>query len=411
MEEHYEKNAVVGQSGGPTAVINASLYGTVYEALNREDEIGTVYGMINGIEGFLNDQVMDMAPLEESKELELIRTTPGSYLGSCRYKLPEDLNDPVYPQLFARFEAYNIGYFFYIGGNDSMDTVSKLSRYAEKISSDIRVIGIPKTIDNDLVETDHTPGFGSAAKYVASTVREIAIDASVYDNKKSVTIVEIMGRHAGWLTAASALARKFEHDNPVLIYLPETDFDQDAFIEKVRTSLETTPNLVVCISEGIHDNTGTFICEYSNDVGTDTFGHKMLTGSGKYLENLVKERLGVKVRSVELNVCQRCSSSMLSKTDQKEAIASGAYGVKAALNGASGKMVAFERLDGDDYQIDYVLKDVNVICNQEKCVPATWITADGSDVTEDFIRYARPLIQGEVTVPTEDGVPKFAYRK
>lgn len=406
-----KKNAVVGQSGGPTAVINASLYGTVYEALNREDEIGTVYGMINGIEGFLNDQVMDMAPLEESKELELIRTTPGSYLGSCRYKLPEDLNDPVYPQLFARFEAYNIGYFFYIGGNDSMDTVSKLSRYAEKISSDIRVIGIPKTIDNDLVETDHTPGFGSAAKYVASTVREIAIDASVYDNKKSVTIVEIMGRHAGWLTAASALARKFEHDNPVLIYLPETDFDQDAFIEKVRTSLETTPNLVVCISEGIHDNTGTFICEYSNDVGTDTFGHKMLTGSGKYLENLVKERLGVKVRSVELNVCQRCSSSMLSKTDQKEAIASGAYGVKAALNGASGKMVAFERLDGDDYQIDYVLKDVNVICNQEKCVPATWITADGSDVTEDFIRYARPLIQGEVTVPTEDGVPEFAYRK
>lgn len=406
-----KKNAVVGQSGGPTAVINASLYGTVYEALNREDEIGTVYGMINGIEGFLNDQVMDMAPLEESKELELIRTTPGSYLGSCRYKLPEDLNDPVYPQLFARFEAYNIGYFFYIGGNDSMDTVSKLSRYAEKTSSDIRVIGIPKTIDNDLVETDHTPGFGSAAKYVASTVREIAIDASVYDNKKSVTIVEIMGRHAGWLTAASALARKFEHDNPVLIYLPETDFDQDAFIEKVRTSLETTPNLVVCISEGIHDNTGTFICEYSNDVGTDTFGHKMLTGSGKYLENLVKERLGVKVRSVELNVCQRCSSSMLSKTDQKEAIASGAYGVKAALNGASGKMVAFERLDGDDYQIDYVLKDVNVICNQEKCVPAAWITADGSDVTEDFIRYARPLIQGEVTVPTEDGVPKFAYRK
>ena len=406
-----KKNAVVGQSGGPTAVINASLYGTIYEALNREDEIGTVYGMINGIEGFLNNQVMDMAPLEESKELELIRTTPGSYLGSCRYKLPEDLNDPVYPQLFARFEAYNIGYFFYIGGNDSMDTVSKLSRYAEKISSDIRVIGIPKTIDNDLVETDHTPGFGSAAKYVASTVREIAVDASVYDNKKSVTIVEIMGRHAGWLTAASALARKFEHDNPVLIYLPETDFDQDAFIEKVRTSLETTPNLVVCISEGIHDNTGTFICEYSNDVGTDTFGHKMLTGSGKYLENLVKERLGVKVRSVELNVCQRCSSSMLSKTDQKEAIASGAYGVKAALNGASGKMVAFERLDGDDYQIDYVLKDVNVICNQEKCVPVTWITADGSDVTEDFIRYARPLIQGEVTVPTEDGVPKFAYRK
>lgn len=407
---HMKKNAIVGQSGGPTAVINASLYGVIREGINQE-AIDHVYGMINGIEGYMSGTCMDLTADLTSDELELLKLTPAAYLGSCRYKLPEDLSSPFYPALFEKFRKMNIGYFFYIGGNDSMDTVSKLSRYAEKISSDIRVIGIPKTIDNDLVETDHTPGFGSAAKYVASTVREIAIDASVYDNKKSVTIVEIMGRHAGWLTAASALARKFEHDNPVLIYLPETDFDQDAFIEKVRTSLETTPNLVVCISEGIHDNTSTFICEYSNDVGTDTFGHKMLTGSGKYLENLVKERLGVKVRSVELNVCQRCSSSMLSKTDQKEAIASGAYGVKAALNGASGKMVAFERLDGDDYQIDYVLKDVNVICNQEKCVPATWITADGSDVTEDFIRYARPLIQGEVTVPTEDGVPKFAYRK
>lgn len=406
-----KKNLIAGQSGGPTAAINSSLYGVVSEALKHTEEIDHVYGMVNGIEGFLNGTVLDFQEALPGEQLRALTWTPGAYLGSCRYKLPESLEDPVYPKLFRKFEEMNIGWFFYIGGNDSMDTVSKLSRYAEKISSDIRVIGIPKTIDNDLVETDHTPGFGSAAKYVASTVREIAIDASVYDNKKSVTIVEIMGRHAGWLTAASALARKFEHDNPVLIYLPETDFDQDAFIEKVRTSLETTPNLVVCISEGIHDNTGTFICEYSNDVGTDTFGHKMLTGSGKYLENLVKERLGVKVRSVELNVCQRCSSSMLSKTDQKEAIASGAYGVKAALNGASGKMVAFERLDGDDYQIDYVLKDVNVICNQEKCVPVTWITADGSDVTEDFIRYARPLIQGEVTVPTEDGVPKFAYRK
>ena len=406
-----KKNAVVGQSGGPTAVINASLYGTVYEALNREDEIGTVYGMINGIEGFLNDQVMDMAPLEESKELELIRTPPGSYLGSCRYKLPEDLNDPVYPQLFARFEAYNIGYFFYIGGNDSMDTVSKLSRYAEKISSNIRVIGIPKTIDNDLVETDHTPGFGSAAKYVASTVREIAVDASVYDNKKSVTIVEIMGRHAGWLTAASALARKFEHDNPVLIYLPETDFDQDAFIEKVRTSLETTPNLVVCISEGIHDNTGTFICEYSNDVGTDTFGHKMLTGSGKYLENLVKERIGVKVRSIELNVCQRCSSEYLSATDLNESENAGIVGVQAALKGETGKMITFIRNGDLPYELSYETADVNEICNMEKAVPSDWITEDGCDVTETFIQYARPLIQGKVVVSEENGLPLFAYRK
>lgn len=411
-----KKNVIVGQSGGPTAVINASLYGVVYEALNREDVFGNVYGMINGIEGFLHDQLMDMKPLDISGELELIKTTPGSYLGSCRYKLPEDLTDAVYPELFEKFEKYNIGYFFYIGGNDSMDTVSKLSRYAASIQSDIRFMGLPKTIDNDLVLTDHTPGFGSAAKYVASTVREIAIDASVYDNKKSVTIVEIMGRHAGWLTAASALARKFENDNPVLIYLPEVAFDQDAFIKKVEFSLETTSNLVVCISEGIHTADGTFICELGSEVGVDTFGHKMLTGSGKYLENLVKERLGVKVRSIELNVSQRCSSAMIAKADQKEAIASGSFGVTAALKGETGKMVAFKRqspltLDAN-YVLDYVTEDVNEICNKEKTVPLEWITEDGSDVTEAFLAYAKPLIQGNVSVPTdEDGLPKFAYRR
>lgn len=411
-----KKNAIVGQSGGPTAVINASLYGVVYEALNREDVFGNVYGMINGIEGFLHDQLMDMKPLDASGELELIKTTPGSYLGSCRYKLPEDLSDTVYPKLFEKFEKYNIGYFFYIGGNDSMDTVSKLSRYAASINSDIRFMGLPKTIDNDLVLTDHTPGFGSAAKYVASTVREIAIDASVYDNKQSVTIVEIMGRHAGWLTAASALARKFENDNPVLIYLPEVAFDQDAFIEKIKSSLETTSNLVVCISEGIHTADGTFICELGSEVGVDTFGHKMLTGSGKYLENLVKERLGVKVRSVELNVSQRCSSAMLSKADQKEAIASGSFGVTAAIKGETGKMVAFKRqspltLDAD-YVLNYATEDVNEICNKEKTVPLEWISEDGSDVTEAFLAYARPLVRGNVSVPTdENDLPKFAYRK
>ncbi len=406
-----KKNVIVGQSGGPTAVINASLYGVVYEALNREDACGTVYGMINGIEGFLNDQLMDMEPLERSGELELIKTTPGSYLGSCRYKLPEDLGDEVYPKLFEKFEQYGIGYFFYIGGNDSMDTVSKLSRYAEKTGSDIRFMGIPKTIDNDLVRTDHTPGFGSAAKYVASTVREIAVDASVYDNKKSVTIVEIMGRHAGWLTAASVLARKFDGDNPVLIYLPETAFDPERFIADVNEALEKVSNLVVCISEGINDGNGTFICELASDVGVDNFGHKMLTGSGKYLENLVKEKIGVKVRSIELNVCQRCSSAMLSATDQKEAIASGAYGVKCAIEGETGKMIGFSRLAGEDYKIDYVAEDVNLICNQEKTVPLEWITGNGSDIGQEFIDYALPLIKGEVKVPSEDGLPLFAYRK
>ena len=406
-----KKNVIVGQSGGPTAVINASLYGVVYEALMQKEQIGTVYGMINGIEGFLADTIMNMNSVEQSGELELIKTTPGSFLGSCRYKLPEDLKDDVYPLLFKKFEEYSIGYFFYIGGNDSMDTVSKLSRYAAISGSEICFIGIPKTIDNDLVLTDHTPGFGSAAKYVASTVREIAIDASVYDNKKSVTIVEIMGRHAGWLTAASVLARKFENDNPVLIYLPESAFNTDTFIEDVKKALEHTSNLVVCVSEGINDGNGTFICELASDVGVDTFGHKMLTGSGKYLENLVKEKLGVKVRSIELNVNQRCSSSMISATDQEEAIQAGISGVHFALDGITGKMIAFHRTAGADYSINYVPEDVNLICNQEKTVPPEWITGNGSDIGQAFIDYALPLIQGIVNVPEENGLPKFAYRK
>lgn len=406
-----KKNVIVGQSGGPTAVINASLYGVVYEALMQKEQIGTVYGMINGIEGFLADTIMDMNSVEQSGELELIKTTPGSFLGSCRYKLPEDLKDDVYPLLFKKFEEYSIGYFFYIGGNDSMDTVSKLSRYAAISGSEICFIGIPKTIDNDLVLTDHTPGFGSAAKYVASTVREIAIDASVYDNKKSVTIVEIMGRHAGWLTAASVLARKFENDNPVLIYLPESAFNTDTFIEDVKKALEHTSNLVVCVSEGINDGNGTFICELASDVGVDTFGHKMLTGSGKYLKNLVKEKLGVKVRSIELNVNQRCSSSMISATDQEEAIQAGISGVHFALDGITGKMIAFHRTEGADYSINYVPEDVNLICNQEKTVPPEWITGNGSDIGQAFIDYALPLIQGIVNVPEENGLPKFAYRK
>lgn len=403
-------NLLVGQSGGPTAVINGSLYGVVSEGL-ANPEIDNVIGMINGIEGFLANHTMDMAPLKENGELERIRTTPGSYLGSCRYKLPENLSDPVYPELFQKFTEKEISYFFYIGGNDSMDTVSKLSRYAATVGSDIRIIGVPKTIDNDLVLTDHTPGYGSAAKYVASTVREIAIDASVYDNKPSVTIVEIMGRHAGWLTAASVLARKFKGDNPVLIYLPEVAFSPDTFIEKVKEKLTKTSNLVVCISEGINDGNGTFVCELASDVGTDTFGHKMLTGSGKYLENLVKEKLGIKVRSVELNVCQRCSSSCLSATDLDEAAASGRFAVSAALDGETGKMINFIRKSDDPYILEFGTADVNEICNKEKAVPEEWITKDGSDIGDEFIAYARPLIQGSVEVPMKDGLPYFAFRK
>ena len=403
-------NLLVGKSGGRTAVITGRLYGDVSEGL-ANPEIDNVIGMVNGIEGFLADHTIDMAPLKENGELERIRTTPGSYLGSCRYKLPENLSDPVYPELFQKFTEKEISYFFYIGGNDSMDTVSKLSRYAATVGSDIRIIGVPKTIDNDLVLTDHTPGYGSAAKYVASTVREIAIDASVYDNKPSVTIVEIMGRPAGWLTAASVLARKFKGDNPVLIYLPEVAFSPDTFIEKVKEKLTKTSNLVVCISEGINDGNGTFVCELASDVGTDTFGHKMLTGSGKYLENLVKEKLGIKVRSVELNVCQRCSSSCLSATDLNEAAASGRFAVSAALDGETGKMISFIRKSDDPYILEFGTADVNEICNKEKAVPEEWITKDGSDIGDEFIAYARPLIQGSVEVPMKDGLPYFAFRK
>lgn len=408
-----KKNLIVGQSGGPTAVINSSLYGVVSEGLRHPEQIQHIYGMVNGIEGFLAGTVLDFATALPGSSLEKLKTTPGAYLGSCRYKLPESLEDPVYPRLFQKFREMNIGWFFYIGGNDSMDTVSKLSRYAAQTGSDIRIIGEPKTIDNDLVHTDHTPGFGSAARYVASTVREITIDANVYE-KKSVTIVEIMGRHAGWLTAASALARKYKGDNPLLIYLPETTFDQEAFLKAVEKSFEKNCNVIVCVSEGIHDAEGTFICEYESSVGTDTFGHKMLAGCGKYLENLVRSRLGVKARSVELNVSQRCSVSMMSATDQMEAVTAGNFGVQAALNGETGKMVSFLRETGTDgsYSMKCSLEDVNAICNEEKTVPADWITADSSDVTQDFLDYAAPLIQGTVEIPLgTDGLPDFVYRK
>ena len=408
-----KKNLIVGQSGGPTAVINSSLYGVVSEGIAHSDEIGEVYGMVNGIEGFLEDRILNFREAQPGEQLDYLKHTPGAYLGSCRYKLPESLEDPVYPLLFQKFGEMNIGWFFYIGGNDSMDTVSKLSRYAAKTGSSIRVIGEPKTIDNDLVHTDHTPGYGSAAKYVASTVREITLDASVYE-KKSVTIIEIMGRHAGWLTAASALARKYKGDNPFFIYLPESAFDTEKFLKDVESAFEKNCNVVVCVSEGIHDADGTFICEYDSSVGTDTFGHKMLAGCGKYLENLVRDRLGVKARSVELNVSQRCSASLISAADQKEAVSAGRFGVQAALNGETGKMVSFVRRQAEDgsYQMECGLEDVNLICNEEKEVPAEWITENGSDVSEEFIKYVTPLVQGSVNVPLgEDGLPVFVYRK
>lgn len=399
------KNLLVGQSGGPTAVINSSLAGVICES-KKCDKIEKVYGMINGIEGFLNGKFADLTLLNDS-EVELLKTTPAAYLGSCRFKLPQDFNDGIYKTLFERFNELDIGYVLYNGGNDSMDTVDKLSKYAEIIGSEICFIGIPKTIDNDLMGTDHTPGFGSAAKFVANTVRDITLDAEVYD-KPSVTIVEVMGRHAGWLTAASVAARRFCGDNPVLVYLPENVFSIDKFFEDLKYVLGIRKNVVVCVSEGIKDEGGKFICEYAFEAGTDTFGHKNLTGCGKFLENEVKNKLGVKARSVELNVVQRCASSLLSRTDVDEAFLVGANGVKAIINNETAKMICIVR--DSEYEVSYVPVDVSEISNREKSFPVSW-TVNGNDISEEFLKYILPLISGSVEIPQENGMMKYLIRK
>lgn len=405
------KNILVGQSGGPTAVLNASLYGVIKGFIALKKSIPRIYGMVNGVEGFLNGQVVDLErEFSDEMSLEKLKTTPGAYLGSCRFKLPDELDDSTFSILFHKFEALDIRYFLYIGGNDSMDTVSKLSLYASKINSPVRIIGIPKTIDNDLILTDHTPGFGSAAKYVATTVREIGIDSSIY-NTKSVTIVEIMGRHAGWLTAASVLSRQYPGDNPLLIYLPEATFDVEDFLTRIEQAFLQSKNLMVCISEGIRDKDGKFICEYDNHVGTDSFGHKMLAGSGKYLENLIRDRFRIKVRSVELNVTQRCSSTLQSLTDVNEAVWAGTFGVNKAVAGETGMMVALKRVSNEPYTLTYETVDVNKVCNREKTVPLSWIADNGTDLSEECIAYLKPLIQGNTVVPLEDGLPVYAYRK
>lgn len=398
------KNILVGQSGGPTAVINSSLCGVIAEA-KKHNEIDKIYGMVNGIEGFLKDNTVDLGLLSD-EELNLLKTTPAAYLGSCRFKLPKDFTDETYRTLFDKFEKLNIGYVLYIGGNDSMDTVDKLSFYANEIGTDIKFIGVPKTIDNDLMGTDHTPGFGSAAKFVANTVRNITLDAEVYD-KESVTIVEVMGRHAGWLTAASVVARDSKLDNPLLIYLPESDFSMEKFFEDVKNALKVNKNVVVCVSEGIKDKDDKFICEYEGAAGVDTFGHKNLTGCGKFLENQIKDNLGVKVRSVELNVTQRCASNLLSKTDLDEAFNVGAEGVKAAVLGETAKMICMIR--DSEYSISYKPVDVSIISNQEKIFPSEWII-DEKDISTEFLGYVLPLITGEVEIPTENGMAKYLIR-
>jgi len=398
-------NLIVAQSGGPTVAINATLAGVI-EQVRKSDEIKNIYGAIHGIDGVLTNNLISL----DKTDTEILTQTPSAYLGSCRRKLPDfEADDSIYKDIFRFFKEKNIKYFLYIGGNDSMDTVCKLSGYAEKMREEIYIIGVPKTIDNDLFMTDHTPGFGSAAKYIAATVHDIVRDSQVY-HLKSVTIIEIMGRNAGWLTAASALARTKEEKAPHLIYLPEVAFSNEKFISDIHKNFSKgINNIVVAVSEGIKYENGKFVSENENGA-LDAFGHKSLCGAGKYLENLIKNEIGCKVRSVELNVCQRCAGYILSKTDISESKRIGAYAVRSALHKKTGQMMAFERISNDPYKVRIKGCDISKIANIEKKVDVRDII-NGNDVSKRLIEYLRPLIMGEVRLKYVNGIPKTLYRK
>lgn len=404
------KNALVAQSGGPTAAINASLAGVIRGCLDSE-RIGRVYGARNGVEGLMDERLVDLSAIFEndSGALDILRTTPSMYLGSCRRKLkPLEKDSGEYDHILEIFRKYDIGYFFYIGGNDSMDTVGKLSRYVRENHLDIQVVGVPKTVDNDLTVTDHTPGFGSAAKYVAASVLEMAHDTYIY-NTRSVLIVEIMGRDAGWLTASSVLARNDYSDAPHLIYLPEHPFSKEQFIADLREQFTQREKVIVAVSEGIRDAEGHYMS--AETAAVDAFGHAMLSGAGKCLEGLVTEVFGCKVRSIELSVLQRCAAHMASETDLEEGFRLGVQGVSLALEGRTGEMAILRRISDDPYQVEYDGTDVQLIANQEKKVPAEWINAAGNDVTAEMIAYLRPLIQGQPKLPVRDGLPHYLFLK
>ena len=399
-------NCIVAQSGGPTAAINASLAGVI-DGVKKSNKFTRVYGAIHGIQGVLDNNFIDLSLMALSK-FPLVNTlelSPAMYLGSCRYKLPDfEVDSKPYEIIFDRFEEYQVAAFFYIGGNDSMDTVDKLSKYAKKIGSDVKIVGIPKTIDNDLCHTDHTPGFGSAAKYVASTMLEIAHDTYIYQIP-SVVIVEIMGRDAGWLTAASCLARNDYSPAPHLIYLPEVDFDEDQFIEDIKNVLKTSRCVIVAVSEGIHDKDGNYISATS--AVADKFGHAQLSGTGKALESLVKDRMDIKVRSIELNVLQRCAAHISSRTDINESFALGQAAVKYAAEGMTAVMSTIKRVSNDPYQWIIEPENVSLIANQAKTIPLEWITPEKNDVTPEMEAYLRPLIIGEVSLQYKDGLPMY----
>ena len=402
-------NAVVGQSGGPTAAINATLAGVIRGAAKAKNEgvINTLFGMRNGVEGFLREDFVNLTEYFDSEEkIATLENTPAAALGSCRRKLKSHTEDAeTYAKMLEIFKKYNIRYFFYIGGNDSMDTVLKLSDYASSHDYEMRVVGVPKTIDNDLVATDHTPGFGSAAKFVATTMKEILRDVSVY-TMKAVTIVEVMGRDAGWLTASAALPVISGGMGPDLVYLPERVFDIEKFVEDVKSALERHPAVLVAVSEGVRLADGEYVGAGTQSGAVDVFGHKYLSGTGKVLEGIVKDRIGCKVRSIELSLPQRCAAHIASLTDIRESVTVGMGAVSAAAEGRTGVMMTFVRSVSDGYSVTVGCEDISGIANAIKTVPDEYINAEGNGITEEGLRYLAPLIEGETSPVYENGMPK-----
>ena len=405
-------NVIVGQSGGPTAAINSSLAGVYRTAKDRGAK--KVYGMLHGIQGLLEERYIDLSEhITNELDVELLKRTPAAYLGSCRYKLPEiHENREVYEKIFEILNKLEIEAFIYIGGNDSMDTIKKLSDYAIVTGQPTRFVGCPKTIDNDLALTDHTPGYGSAAKYIGTSVKEIIRDGFCLEYENGVvTIVEIMGRNAGWLTGAAALAKGEDCPGPDLIYLPELPFDLKKFSAKIKKLMEKKTSVVVAVSEGIKLADGRYVCELGTSVDfVDAFGHKQLTGTASYLANFVAGEVGCKTRAIELSTLQRAASHLASRVDILEAYQVGGAAVKAADEGESGKMVVIDRFSDDPYQSGTEVKDVHKIANDEKLVPREWVNTEGTYVTEDFISYVKPLIQGDVSPVMVDGIPRHLYR-
>ncbi|MCR4897473.1 MAG: 6-phosphofructokinase [Lachnospiraceae bacterium] len=411
MNRKKKRNVIVGQSGGPTAAINSSLAGVYRTAIDRGYQ--KVYGMIHGVQGLLEERYVDLSEhIRTGLDAELLKRTPSAYLGSCRYKLPDiHENMEVYQKIFQILEHLEIDCFIYIGGNDSMDTIKKLSDYAILTGSEVRFVGCPKTIDNDLALTDHTPGYGSAAKYIGTSVKEIIRDGWSLETKNGqVIIVEIMGRNAGWLTGASALAKGEDCDGPDAIYLPELEFDIDKFLKNVKALLKKKASVVIAVSEGIQTKDGKYVSELGHSTDyVDAFGHKQLTGTARYLCDVVAAEIGCKTRSIELSTLQRAASHSASRVDILEAYEVGGAAMKAADEGDSGKMVVFVRTSDDPYQCSTEVKDVHKIANDERLVPREWITKDGTYVTSEFITYVRPLIQGDVSPIMVDGVPRHLY--